>query len=289
MQQDQGAAVIEYPNVIWARKTLIAGGTLISIVIAVVVSLSVAKTFEVSRTLEVGQLPGNIRMQLPNDVQMGRLIERNLIEDRMTVIDRLRDQRRLTMLITELQLETTPEEISKAISVRGGRSRQTDPQIGYTVRAPSPELATRIADWLAESIITTHSRIFDMWMQITNEHEVELVRKIHSLEIEIYSMKKLLDGMMEARKVEAPMAMLFQTNIADGERSLVNLQGELKNLRLLRLEARNTTVVAADAPPQRPVQPTVGVNVALGGTLGLMVSTFLAFFLEYVEKAKRKG
>jgi len=41
--------------------------------------------------------------------------------------------------------------------------------------------------------------------------------------------------------------------------------------------------------PRGPVNPKVKRNVVLGGTLGLMMFTFLAFFLEYLQNVRKGG
>ncbi len=93
---------------------------------------------------------------------------------------------------------------------------------------------------------------------------------------------------MEASEVDAPAVILLQANVDDRERNLGDLRRELKDSRLSRVGYENTSVIAADVSPQDPIRPKVKLNVALAGTLGLMMFTFLAFFLEYLEKFKGK-
>lgn len=88
--EQQEVELIDYLNVIWKRKYLIVGGTLVAAAAALVVSLSLPKTYEVSRTLKIGVLQGKS------------------IETREAVMDHLRDHRVLAGMIKELQLELTP-------------------------------------------------------------------------------------------------------------------------------------------------------------------------------------
>lgn len=101
-------------------------------------------------------------------------------------------------------------------------------------------------------------------------------------------MKRTLEKITKAPEVDAPAVILLQANMEGRERNLANLRGELREARLASIQSENTSVTAADAPPQHPVKPKVKLNVVLAGTLGLMTFTFLAFFLEYIEKARRR-
>ena len=94
--------------------------------------------------------------------------------------------------------------------------------------------------------------------------------------------------MMKASEIDPTIIALLQVSIGDRERNLAALRKEIKDTRLLQLGSENTSVIAADSPPQHPVKPKTKLNVLLGGTLGLMGFTFLAFFLEYIEKARKR-
>ncbi len=276
MQEEQEVELIDYLNVIWKRKGLIVGGILLAAATALVVSLSMPKVYEVSRTLRIGVLPGGI--------YDGKRIKGQAIQDREVVVDRLRDQRLLTRAIQELQLEMTPKDMAGLVSI----DTKSNPHVRYKVQAPDPQLATRIADWLAETIIKAHGQVFNRGVQIEKEYEAGLAVTIRIMVAGISGMKSTLASIMRAQKIDASAVMLLQGNIEERERSIASLRRELKETRLTRLEYKNTRVVAADAPPKHPSKPNVKLNVALASTLGLMMFTFLAFFLEYIEKAKRR-
>jgi len=258
--------LIDYLNVVWKRKYLIIGGTLVTAVAALVVSLAMPKTYEVSRTLKIGSLA----------------VAGKSIETREAVIDRLRDHRVLKMLMEKVHSGKVNTEIGGLVSI----SSEPNPNIRYTVQAHDPEAVVQIADKLAEYIIKIHQSFFDKGLQITKEHEAGLLSTIRNSETEIQNMKKAMKGIMESPEVDAPVLILLQANIEDRESSLADLRRELKESRLSRLGSENTSVIAADAPPRYPVKPKVKLSVVLAGTLGLMMFTFVAFFMEYIEKAR---
>ncbi len=62
----------------------------------------------------------------------------------------------------------------------------------------------------------------------------------------------------------------------------------MKQVRLSHLGFENTSVITG-LNSLLPVETGVKLNVVLAGTLGLMIFTLIAFFLEYIEKAKDEG
>jgi len=272
--EDHEIDLIDYLNVVWKRKYLIIGGTLLAAAAALVVSLGMPKTYEVSRTLKIGKLAGGIHG--------GRLVEGKFIEAREAVIGRLKDHRVLKMLMEKVHSGKVNTEMGNLLSI----SSKPNSNIRYTVQTHDPEAVVRIADELAEYIIKIHKPFFDKGLQITKEHEAELASTIRSSEAEIQNMKKAMKGIFETPEVNTAVLILLQSNIEDRERSLADLRRELKESRLSRLGSENTSVIAADASPKHAVKPRIKLNVVLAGTLGLMMFTFVAFFMEYIEKAR---
>lgn len=263
MEQNE-VELIDYLNVVWNRKGLIIGGTLVAAAAALVVSLSMPKLYEVSHTLKIGQYAS---------------------ETREDVMQHLGDHRFLENAMAKLNLGETGGEIAGLISI----DKKINPHVRYIVQASDPQLATNIAGALAEAIIKIHRPTFDRSMQITKEHEAKLAAMIRIVEVEIEGMKKVLKRITEAPEVNAPAVILLQGNIEGRQRNLTSLRTELKGSRLSRVGFKNTTVIAADTPPQHPVKPRVKLNVALASTLGLMMFTFLAFFLEYLQNVRKGG
>ena len=276
MQEEQEVELIDYLRVIWKRKGLIVGGTLLAGATALVVSLSMPKTYETSRTLKIGVLAGGI--------YKGKGIAGKDIESREAVIGRLRDHRFLRRGIQELQLKLTAKDMAYRISI----DLKVNPHVRYEVQASDPQLATRIADWLAEAIITIHRNVFEKGMSITKAHEEKVAAMIADIEAEIRNMKSTLEAIVKSPDTHTPSVILLQANVDDRERNLGDLRRELKDSRLSRIGHENTFVIAADVSPHDPIRPKVKLNVALAGTLGLMMFTCLAFFLEYIEKDRRR-
>jgi uncharacterized protein involved in exopolysaccharide biosynthesis len=74
MRDEQEIELIDYLIVIWKRKGLIIGGTLISVLTALVVDLSMPKLYKVSRTLKIGRLPIRVTQNVYVIDRGGRVI-----------------------------------------------------------------------------------------------------------------------------------------------------------------------------------------------------------------------
>jgi len=272
--KDHEVDLIDYLIVVWKRKHLIIGGTLLAAAAALVVSLGIPRTYEVSRTIQIGKLPARI--------YAGKMIEGKFIESREAVIGRLRDHRVMKIVMEKVHSGLPNMEMGALVSI----STKPNPAVRYKVQTHDPQAVVRVADKLAEYIIKIHKPVFDKGLQITKEHEAKLAATIRNMESGIQSMKMLLKGIMETPGVDATALILLQANIEDRARSLADLRRELKESRLSRLGSGNTSVIAADPPPKDVVKPRIKLNVVLAGTLGLMMFTFVAFFMEYIEKAR---
>ncbi len=274
MYDEKEIELIDYINVMWKRKGLIVGGTLVAAATALVVSLSMPKMYEVSRTLKIGRLPGGI--------SDGRMIAGNLIEPRDNVIARLNDHRILRTAVEKIHPGLTSTEMNSLVSI----GRKTNPDVHYTVQANDPEVGRQIADQLAEYIIKIHRPIFDIGLQIAKSYEAELEANIRSLKTENRNLKRILEKKVKQPDFDTTAVVLLEANIGERERNLAVIRRELRMAYLSRVGSANTSVIAADILPQHPVKPRVKLNVVLAGTLGLMGFTFVAFFMEYIEKAR---
>lgn len=286
MQEEQEIELINYLNVIWKRKGLIICGTLVATAMVLVVSLSMPKIYEVSRTLKIGKLPirGSEKFYIidrSNRVVLSPVVVMD-IEDRESVIARLKDHRVLKAATEKLHLRSATAELGSSVSI----DSRSNPVVRYTIQAHNAEDAKRIADMLADYVIKTHETIFERGMQIAREYEAELAARVYSIETEKHRLRKILEENVRAANVDLTAVALLQANVGERERNLSDLRRELMETRLSRLASQNTSVIAADGFPQQPVKPRVKLNMMLASTLGLMGFTFLAFFLEYIEKAR---
>jgi len=128
---------------------------------------------------------------------------------------------------------------------------------------------------LLSNLITSKTRM----AELQSKH-VELqrklavsVEKLRSVEAAVAKKEGKLEKLARSYTLAKDTYQLFAKKFAEAALLVASRVNDLK-------------IVDRAVIPRGPVKPRVKLNVALGGTLGLMMFTFLAFFLEYLEKAR---
>lgn len=127
MPDEQEIDPTDYINMVWKRKGLIIGGTLLAAAGALVVSLGIPKTYEVSRTIQIGKLPGGIHA--------GKIIQGKFIESREAVIGRLRDHRVMKIVMEKVHSGLPNTEMGALVSI----STKSNPAVRYKVQTHDPQ------------------------------------------------------------------------------------------------------------------------------------------------------
>jgi len=105
------------------------------------------------------------------------------------------------------------------------------------------------------------------------KQEKALEVNIEKLNEDINSLNNEI-GRLKLRKTEG-----LQAKIDD-------LNAEIGRLKLRKNIISNIRVIQAPEASVMPVKPKKALNVSVAGVLGFMIMVFLAFFLEYIQKAK---
>ena len=144
-----------------------------------------------------------------------------------------------------------------------------------TIHLKSEEI-NRVYESLLENLITSKTRI----AELESKH-VELqrklavsVEKLRSVEAAVAKKGGKLEKLARSYMLAKDTYQLFAKKFAEAALLVASRVNDLK-------------IVDRAVIPQGPVKPRVKRNVVLGGTLGLMMFTFLAFFLEYLQDVRR--
>jgi uncharacterized protein involved in exopolysaccharide biosynthesis len=66
------------------------------------------------------------------------------------------------------------------------------------------------------------------------------------------------------------------------------LETEIKNIEFKKQNIQNIQVLKAPRSSGAPIKPKIRLNVLLAGVVGLFLTIFLSFFVEYISKYKRR-
>lgn len=153
MEEEQEIHLIDYLNVIWKRKVLIAGGTILIAAAALVVSLGMPKTYEASVTLLVTE------SKIPS-AEGGEPVKTGLSPE--TFEGMIRNKSLAQQAIQKFGLDQKPYKLAPEGFINGVLSvkmlRQTN-LINLTVQFPDAGLAKDIANFLGEQAVELNTQL----------------------------------------------------------------------------------------------------------------------------------
>ncbi len=129
---------------------------------------------------------------------------------------------------------------------------------------------------------------FRLILKKKNRSEFESFVMLHySNEIQQSSMNyNILNELLGNKKMEEKIINL---EIEDKERLITQTESELIDLNDRKGKIYYAEITKEPTPSTSPVSPKKFLNVLIAALLGLMISTILTFFFEYLEKQKVKN
>jgi len=177
----------------------------------------------------------------------------------------------------ESSLENTIKEIRNSITVNSVKNTN---MIEISCENNNPELAAEIANTTAavfvyKSLIINRSKASEVKKFIEEqllEKEKELTEEEEKLQNE-KSLEKLPDQGLRLARLERTVKVsenIYLILLEKYQEARINEVMEFKDIR----------IIDKALAPDEPIKPRKMLNLAIGGTLGLMLGVMLAFFIE---------
>ena len=282
--------LIDYLNVLWRWKWLIAAGTLVCVIVAGLVSILLPKTYRIGIAIEAGDLSD----EHGKDVErlVARLNAGSFLQDvvglHQTGPIGLAAQFKKPLLI-QLEMETR-----------------------------SPEEAVKVIDRVANKVVDELQRLLKA-QQGKNETELKSLREqIDQLRAERkrqeWRVQELRQSLENLRKVGSDIlgragdpawALVFmrlsdeivtkEGNLAELERQLTvvlparvgKLEGQADELAWKVAAVHPARLLRAPGNMRVSISPRLKLNLAVSAIAGFMGSVLLAFFVEYLQEAQK--
>jgi len=151
--EEREVELIDYLKIMWRRKGLIVGGTLLAAATALVVSLSMPKTYEGAVTLLLTE------SKVPS-AEAREPVKTGLSP--LTFEGMIRNKSLAERAIQKFDLDKEPYELSPQNVLEGVISVKTEPGtnlIGLTVEFPDARLAADIANFVAEQAVELNTQL----------------------------------------------------------------------------------------------------------------------------------
>jgi capsular polysaccharide biosynthesis protein len=228
---------------------------------AFIISSLLPKTYQAETRLLVGQsLTG------PNP-DYTQLLASQVIAQTYAEVATARPS--LERVISDLALDTTPEELAAAVGVRAPANSTL---IVITAEAGTPALSAQIANGLADVLLEGLEA--EPIADVTPEDLTRLDAEIGSITDQIGEL--LTQGTLTAAQQARLTLLQDQRDTLREERSSV--------LQQLTSSANRLTVIEPAIAPTDPSSPRVVFNTAIGAFIGLVITALATYAFESSER-----
>ena len=259
----------EYINVIIKRKKLILAIFLVSVVTAAIVSLMMPKIYEITTTVQLGNVN---ELLIKNEDAKAIMLNQNL----------------LLSVINELSLKMGVESLQKAIKISDLAGTNL---LKIKITYPGIDTALKINNRIINPFIAQGQIIYQERLAIVNERLKELDAEIKNAEEDISRTQTLISGLPNASNISQSdvslRIILLQNTLPNYESNLTALRNQRNGLKFSLANAKDFKIFDAPIQPKYPVGPNKKQNVITAGIMSLMFGIFLTFFLEFWQKGKK--
>lgn len=266
---EEEVELYDYLKVISKRKWLIIAGTLVCVFTAGIVSLLLPKVYEATLDLRIGK------------------VWDDPIEDRHVVSETITSEAFLVKVINKLNLKSRQEltgTIEAPVIKEGNLIR-------LTVKADTPTKTVKIVNAIANLIIDSNKDKYDKAMTFYYQYEKNLTTQIANVNSNITKMRATLSHLEKDVRTNGVAAVLLQAQLEQRETQLVILMRELRDVRTKNYSPIHSQMSSVENPavePRAPIATPKRLIIVIAAVLGGLVSLFLAFFLEYLQRMKAR-
>jgi len=299
MEEEDTIELIDLLRVVWKWKWFIIGFSLACAVAAGIISFSIPDIYEVSVIIEPAVIdinssgkpvyldsPSNIESKIDSQAYNRRIFER-LHEDPREL--HLEFKTTLPKDSNTLKISLEAEDTNKGIQALSILFQEIVKEYQHYIDSRKSEL---------DEAIAMNKRQLD----------VSAAGKKH-LEKEIDTVKTITDSIIEERNmllqkgVSNPdkLSLLVYTNVIQQNivhsnalttqlaglmAKIETIKSKIETLKIKKDAIVNIRFIQKPQPSIYPIKPKNKLNITLAFVVGLFVSVFLAFFIEYLQKAK---
>jgi len=255
-----------YLALFWHWGWLIALLTILSMAIALLISIRTTPVYQATAKVLINEAPATKSNDYTSILTSERLAQ--------TYTQLMVSEAVLTGVISELKLNMTPSQLNKSIQVDPVRDTQL---IQLSANNTDPVKAAMILDELIDTFINEIGQIQSQRFEKPKE---SLQKQLDDMEARINvttgDLEKLIN--IPANREERDR---LEQNLTQLRQIYSNLLLSFEQIRLAEAQATNTVVRVEDPSiPTFPVLPRTTTNVVLAGLVGFMFSCGLVLLIE---------
>ena len=268
--QEEEIDLREYINVLLKRKGVIILIFLIAVIAAALVSyFAISPIYQSSAIFSVAQIDSRAVINITESLEIMRS---NILLDEV---------------INRMDLEISAGQLKSQIEVKNLKGTNF---IEVSIVADLPEKAKNLAENITEVFIKQNQGKYREKVKLVEDRLKTLEEQIAEFEKNIQEIKKIIKEIAASEELSEGEKQ-FQTslllNSSVTERSLYNnLTNQASSLKTSLKSCEDFKIINYAQLPAVPIKPNKKLNILIAGVLGLFVSIFVAFFLEFWQKSK---
>ncbi len=260
-------------RVIWKRKILIIVGTLVCMVAGGIVNLRLPEIYRAEALISIGKV---VASHSPS------------LEPSLAPFD---THENLTKSIpAEYGLNDEEETLKYPLKVEMVRAAVKGVYLIKAIQeGPDRKRVEKLLKGVVNRLIDDHIRKIESSIQPYRILIGKLETDIKMIQKDIAQWEVQLEK-MNIEKTDPVAVVMAQDNLWQRGTDLRNNQQSLLLYRSVvdRLKEYKTKVIGGVTAGKTPVKPMKKLNVMIGGVVGLTMSLFLAFFIEYLGKVMER-
>jgi len=271
--------LLPYLKVLWKRKFIILGGTMICLIAATLLHFALPKTYEVSALIEIGKVwdtPSNNPYILSEMINSAPFLEE--------IRHKLGWNKSLKQVMSLVEARAVEIKLTR----NTGEEPRRPPLLMLKTRGSSRQEAVTLAKTISDLIIERDRKRFGEALEIRKRQERVLRDKLTTIEKEVNEMKVNFNSLKDKRDTRPSEILLLQSGIQSREETSLDYMRELGNYEYKTnspIDSYPTHLMNEITPPREPIAPSLTLNLLIALSAGVLISIVAAFALEYRRPA----
>ena len=299
MEEDDTIELIDLLRVVWKWKWFIIAFSVLCAIGAGIISFSMAKVYEVSMILEPGVIdidPNGKPIYLDSPSNIESKIDSHAYNTR--ILDKLQaDPKELGLGLkttlpkdaNTLKISLDTDDTNKSIEALSILFHELVKEYKHYIDSRKSELDQKIAMNKSQLDVSTGEKQY-------LEKEIAIVKANTDTIVEERNMLLKTGGSNPDKLSLLVYTNIIQQNMAHSNAlnrqlgglmaKIETIKSKIETLKIKKDAIENIRFIQKPQSSIYPVKPKKKLNTALAGIVGLFISIFLAFFIEYLQKAK---
>ncbi len=270
--EDEEIDLWEYFLVLKKRLKLIFGIFVIAVLLTGIISYLMTPVYRSSFIIKVPTITPSPTKEMP-------IISTTETERLIKSLNDLRNEESFKDLSEKLLIKE--EKARQIASLKAKTLRNEKHSVEISLDVHNPVLIKEISDGIMK-FLNQNQYVID---KISSERD-RLINLKEEFEPRIKEMERVKNAIIEQIRKQGMKNLSF--NPVEMERELINLKQRLMDIEKNSKLIKGFEILSEPVIPKKPVKPKKALNIAIAGITSLFFGIFLAFFITWIEKNRKR-